>query len=363
MKRKISLFLTLVLMFSTLLSVNVFAATSYPSASASGYIEFKAQQAINVYKDTACKTRGTSSPAKKYNASVASGDVCYIYKITSSYIQVNYPTSSGRRTGYIKRSDLFDKTAPEEYISSAQTSVTVYKADGNSYIEKGDKVWRVDPKKEYSGYRAVIYDAKSGKRAYKMGYVTQSDFEKIKKINIDDGKPSTSPATNQTLPNAVFLQQVGKNTCTLSSSAMMLRARMYLSGKSYSGITENSIKSTAWAGGSGLKWSWTYKSGSKTSISVSRVAKDGIEISELKEILNKHPEGIVLYCARNTSNQHAVLVTDYVGDTFYCADPYGNYSKKRIKLENSLLGSKFGKQSNILDKVDAYWYVSSYSIK
>lgn len=191
-------------MFSTLLSANVFAATNYPSASANGYIEFKAQQSINVYKDTACKTRGTSSPSKKYNASVAAGDVCYIYKITSSYIQLNYPTSSGRRTGYIKRSDLLKKASAEEYVSSAKASVTVYKADGNSYIEKGDKVWRVDAKKGYDGYRAVIYDAKSGKRAYKMGYVTQSDFEKIKKINIDDGNKNNGNNVSQALTYANY---------------------------------------------------------------------------------------------------------------------------------------------------------------
>lgn len=202
MKRKISVFMALVLMLSTIFSVNVFAATSYPTVSSSKYIEFKAQQGINVYKDTACKTRGTSSPSKAYNASISSGDVCYIYKITTSYIQVNYPTSSGRRTAYIKRADLFDKTAPEEYISSAKASVAVYKADGNSSIAKGDKVWRVDPKNGYSGYRAVIYEAKSGNRAYKMGYITLDDLEKIK--NSNNGGNSSATSTTESMTNALY---------------------------------------------------------------------------------------------------------------------------------------------------------------
>lgn len=179
MKKHVSIVLTLTLVLSVIFGIGVSAA-SYPSISSSKYIEFKAQNNINVYKDSSCKTRGTSSPSKKYNASIAKNDVCYIYKIATSYIQVNYPSSSGRSTGYIKRSDLFDKTAPEEYISSAKASVAVHKANGSSSIATGDKVWRVDPKAGYSGYRAVIYEAKSGKRAYKMGYITLDDLELIK---------------------------------------------------------------------------------------------------------------------------------------------------------------------------------------
>lgn len=206
MKKKVSVLMALLLMLSTIFSVNVFAAISYPTISSSKYIEFKAQQNINVYKDTACKTRGTSSPSKAYNASISNGDVCYIYKITSSYIQVNYPTSSGRKTGYIKRSDLFDKTAPEEYISSAKASVTIYKAEGTSYIEKGDKVWRVDPKKGYTGYRAVIYEAKSGNRAYKMGYITLDDLEKIKTAN------TTISSSKKSLAEVAYSQLGTKGT-------------------------------------------------------------------------------------------------------------------------------------------------------
>lgn len=206
MKKKISVLMALVLMMSIIFGVNVSAAVSYPAISSSAYIEFKAQQNINVYKDTACKIRGTSSPLKAYNASVATGDVCYIYKITSSYIQINYPTASGRRIGYIKRADLFDKTVPEEYISSAKASVTVYKAEGSSSIAKGDKVWRVDPKMGYSGYRAVIYEAKSGKRAYKMGYITLADLEKIKTIN------STMSSIKKSLADVAYSQLGTKGT-------------------------------------------------------------------------------------------------------------------------------------------------------
>ncbi len=193
MKRILSLFLTLVLLLSMAFSINVSAASvNYPSISSKKYIEFKAQNDINVYKDTACKTRGTSSPAKKYNASISKGDICYIYKLTDSYLQINYPTSSGRRTGYIKRSALFDKTAPVSYISSSKAKVNVYKTTSGSYVAKGDKVWHVDPKKGYSDYKAVIYEAKSGNRAYKMGYVKESDLDKIKGIKANTNSDSSA---------------------------------------------------------------------------------------------------------------------------------------------------------------------------
>lgn len=178
MKRTLSVILAIVLMLPTIFCVTASAA-SYPSISSSKYIEFEAQQNINVYKDKTCKTRGTSSPAEAYNASIAKGDVCYIYEIAASYIKLNYPTTSGRKTGFIKRGDLFDKTAPEEYVSSAKASVTVYKARGTSSIAKGDKVWRVGTKNDYKGYYAVIYEAKSGKRAYKLGWITEADYRKV----------------------------------------------------------------------------------------------------------------------------------------------------------------------------------------
>lgn len=234
-KRILSSVLALVLVLSTVFSVNVFAAEpptvyTYPSISSNKYIEFKAQENINVYKDTACKTRGTSNPSKKYNASIAKNDVCYIYKITESYIEVNYPTSSERRTGYIKRSSLFDKTAPVNYISSAKTSVTVYKADGSSSIAKGDKVWQVDPKKGYEGYRAVIYEAKKGNRAYKMGYIKLNDLGKIENKGITLNPTSLTVAKGKTSTITATLANTGSNSISAKSSNTSI-ATVSVSGK------------------------------------------------------------------------------------------------------------------------------------
>lgn len=352
MKKAKKIMSTLLAIITVLLcAAPAFAAVSYPSLSSTAYCEFTAAKQINVYKDTGFKTRGTSSPASAYNAYISKNDVCYIYKITDSYAQVNYPTSSGRKTGYIKTSDLLGKSIALDK-SIASTKVTTYKYSGGAetgYIASKDTVYTISG----SSYYNVIYTAKSGNRAFKLAYSKSTPTP----------TPTPTSTGSSKIPTGVFLTQVGNSTCTLSSAAMMLRARMALSGKSYTNITESSIKATAWINGAGLRWSWTYKPNSSASISVDCKSISSISVKELKELLDKHPEGIVLYCARGTSSQHAVFLTDYVGNTFYCADPYGNYSLKRISLADSLLGKKFGSQDNILKKVDAYWYVSSYSIK
>lgn len=164
------------------------------------------------------------------------------------------------------------------------------------------------------------------------------------------------------LPNSIFIQQGYSGTCTLAAATMMLRARMYLSGNSaWSSITENSLLPVAWINGTGLRHSFTYNINGN-SMSVAHSLTSGISISSLKSLLNNHPEGIVLYCG---NLPHAVFVTDYEGDTFYCADSAGgNYSGNRRTLASSLLGNYYEwSQTKILANTTAYWYVSSYSIK
>ncbi len=175
MKRKLSVILTLILALSTIFSINVFAE-SYPSLSSSAYCEFTAAKQINVWKNSECTTRGTSSPSKKYNAYISKNDVCYIYKITSNYAQVNYPTSSGRKTGYIKTSDLLGKNITPSSSFTANSKVTTLKYKNGAstgYYESGDKVYKLSG----SNYN-VIYAAKSGKRAYKLAYSNSSGSEK-----------------------------------------------------------------------------------------------------------------------------------------------------------------------------------------
>ena len=55
-----------------------------------------------------------------------------------------------------------------------------------------------------------------------------------------------------------YFKQSRGGTCTLASAAMMLRRRAYLDGLTdWIDVTENSVKSSAWAGG--LSHSFNYK--------------------------------------------------------------------------------------------------------
>ena len=131
---------------------------------------------------------------------------------------------------------------------------------------------------------------------------------------------------------------------------MLLRAKAYLNGDgNWSSITESSLKSTAWIEHQGLRHSFTFQN-----IPVRHSSVSGISVSYLKNLLNEHPEGLVIHCK---SLPHAVWVMSYDGDTFYCSDPLGNYSGDKRPLANSYLGRRFGSQANILNNITAFWYV------
>jgi len=181
MKKIISITLALVALVSTFSTITASAATvAFPGISASAYCEFTATKTIPVFRDSEFKTRGTSSPAQSYNAEIWSGDVCQIISLTLNYIQLKYPTSSGLRTGYIKRSDLISVSAPLEKVTSKGNATTYVNTSGKTYgyTESGDTVYRLGVS---GSYTAIIYTAKSGSRAWKYGFVTTSDYNS--KIN------------------------------------------------------------------------------------------------------------------------------------------------------------------------------------
>ncbi|MBR1892020.1 MAG: hypothetical protein IJ815_00575 [Lachnospiraceae bacterium] len=142
--------------------------------------------------------------------------------------------------------------------------------------------------------------------------------------------------------NRVFLKQEESGTCTLCAAAMLVRRAAMLDGnEDWSEVTESSMKSVAWLPGAGLYHNFTY-----AGISISSELTD-IDESFLKDFLDEHPEGIVIY---NYAKPHAILITDYDGDTFYCSDPSNSIAKGRIDIDNASMG---------IDGCTRYWYVKS----
>ena len=126
-----------------------------------------------------------------------------------------------------------------------------------------------------------------------------------------------------------YFKQSRGGTCTLASAAMMLRRRAYFDGLSdWTNVTENSVRSTAWA--NGLAHSFTYKEmqvGYAT-LPSGLQSKTAVLIS----LLEQHPEGIVLY---DRTQPHAVLLTDYTNGVFYCSDPANGVSAGRVPLSSA----------------------------
>lgn len=202
-KRVFTLMLALVLLVSAV-ATTAFAA-SWPGLSSTKYCEMVSSSQIPVYRNTGLSTRGTSSPAKSYNAYVSAGDKVYIYKITGSYTQLSYPTSSGRKIGYVSTSALLSTTAPSQVVTS-KAKVTTYQYASSSssygYVAVNDTVYKLGTR---NGYVLVIYNAASGSRGYKAGYVTTADYNRI--------VGTTSSTGTQNMSYALYKTSGGRISC------------------------------------------------------------------------------------------------------------------------------------------------------
>ena len=178
-----------------------FAASSpsFPSLSTSAYATGYCRSTANdtyVYTSSALSTRGTSSPYKAYAATIYASDEVYFYSINTTWAYISYPVGSGRSYGYIRTKDCMDANYGESFTSKSE--VTTYtRPNGGSYgkIYVGDSIIAVA---SVSGYYQVFYTAKSGNRAWKIGYVTQADYTKMKNGSGGGGSTSFSTWVNQT---------------------------------------------------------------------------------------------------------------------------------------------------------------------
>ena len=151
---------------------------------------------------------------------------------------------------------------------------------------------------------------------------------------------NTNAADNTDLnSDKVFVKQQERYTCTLAANVMLLRRAALLSGnENWSKITESACKPKLWCGG--MIWDYTY-----SGIHVVCEKVKGNTANVLKELLAKHPEGVVAY---DYDYPHAILLTDYTDGKFYCADPARNTESGRMEASNALINPA---------GAEAYWYV------
>lgn len=155
---------------------------------------------------------------------------------------------------------------------------------------------------------------------------------------------------------SVFVKQQTPVTCTLASAAMLMRRTAIAAGYTdWEAITEENIRSVAWVDGTGLLWNFTYNN---LTVGHGYFAGDNNKL-EILNMLEKYPQGFVIYNFRNGGQQHAVILCDYdeETDTFYVSDPASNAPEGRITLmDSTIVGNS---QDEKLDNLNAYWYIVS----
>ena len=172
----------------------------------------------------------------------------------------------------------------------------------------------------------------------------------------------TASAVTYTDLNAdvVFLKQQTSITCTLASAAMLMRRTAICAEYAdWEDITESNIRETAWIEGTGLRWNYTCYN---ITIGHGYFSADVDNKEELLNLLEKYPQGVVIYNGGMNGQSHAVLLCDYNEkyDTFYVADPAQNAPEGRVPLiESTIVGETQDEQINNLT---AFWYVVSPSV-
>ena len=144
-----------------------------------------------VYTRSDLSTRGVSGPVERgYNASIYPSDEIYVYKMTSRYCYVSYPTSRGRNYGYIRSTDIISGF-PDDKPQNSRGSMTTYKRAGSGRygsISNGDRVYK---RGESGSYTQVIYPI--GGNRFKMGWVATSDYNRyVKKEELTEVNLSSS---------------------------------------------------------------------------------------------------------------------------------------------------------------------------
>lgn len=145
--------------------------------------------------------------------------------------------------------------------------------------------------------------------------------------------------------NAAYLSQYdrnsgwGKGDCNVTSHAMLLRRKAMSDGKDYTHITANSIRGNAANGGQAVNYHYKYEEYSVSRQGFDSNASGAQKAEKIQELLEAHPEGIVVWGNNSLKKggAHAIIITRYdpISKHFYCCDPAGEH--REILLSESLV--------------------------
>lgn len=160
------------------------------------------------------------------------------------------------------------------------------------------------------------------------------------------------------------IQQIG-DKCTSCALTTLIRRRQVVEGQDPN-ASFNEVRK--YLGGS---FKWENKKTDTIPYSTKYISKSGILKSHdsvqdyIIEMLDKHPEGVEIYCNYG-SGKHAIVISDYEvlpdgSIKFYAYDPSGNgsdYRTERIPLEDTWLYKKCGGSTEkLFSSLDKLLYI------
>lgn len=206
MKKFLSVILALVVMLTTVFSVNLFAKVNLPTISKNKPLTtYTYNSSGKVYAYTASnlktKTGGYIDCAK---------DECKIIEISGKAVKVIYPVSNGTKTAWFSRDEFTKRDLANDAAVlsfTAQTKATTYKWKGKSNtfgsVAKGDKCYLLRGN-ENNDWVQIIYPVSKG---HKMGWVKGSDYAKLRGIKVESTPNPVSTSLCSPVPQGCYFNK------------------------------------------------------------------------------------------------------------------------------------------------------------
>jgi peptidoglycan hydrolase-like protein with peptidoglycan-binding domain len=231
-------------------------------------------------------TPGTLTQGTSYSIS---GTISSNYSITS--VTVGVYDASGNATSYVKT------VTPNAYsynIYGVDASIKFGKLQGS---ENGTTYYFRVTATDSSGTTKQLVNNSFIVKSRTIVNESSSEFAKMAK------------ATHEVQ---------GSKMCVLTSYSMLVKAKLYSEGKSYSHITQSVVKNSYNGGVIDAYWGTinsNINASAGTSGTITKADRAGYTSAQNKQyiidLLSTRPEGVLVYCYKNRSNQHAVRFCNY----------------------------------------------------
>lgn len=160
-----------------------------------------------------------TSISGKDNGYIAPGDLCKIQNTSdSTYWKVQYPTSKGNKTAYVKKSSILSNTTYAKNVTLDSNETVYKKSDMKSKfgtVYKTDKVYMLSSIS--NGKAQIMYPVTGG---YKIGwiYAKSKDTAKVNGVRLNMTNVSLTKGKTKTLVPTILPSNAANKSVTWTSS-------------------------------------------------------------------------------------------------------------------------------------------------